>query len=387
MHVYLQKVKTLLTSWFLHPEDLVEKPYEAFRVLMIVAMLSVIALVLFGFTVFHLFFSQQIVIALMDVVSVVVLVTLVYKIHQNKKVGWEAHLASVAILIFLPMFAYFNQNQELGIVWVFFAPFVFVALVGWRNAFIYLIVFYVVILSLAFNGIGQWDDGTWSQLSFVRLSIGLLLGSALAILMDVANRSMNHQVKVQRAKELVYSEELRRLSTTDSLTNVYNRHYLNEVFADKLEALQESDLYLTFFILDIDHFKFYNDQFGHVQGDTVLQQVAKTVRDYVKRKEDLVFRLGGEEFGGLLVTDNPTETSQWVAKIKNEVEALQMLHADNAAHKVITISIGIYSAKVKQLNTLTCLYRRADQALYEAKNQGRNQAVIIDPSETLEDCV
>ena len=379
MHVYLQKIKTTLTSWFLHPDDLVEKPYEAFRVLMIVAMLSVIALVLFGFAVFHLFFSQQIVIALMDFVSIVVLVSFVYKIHQNKKVGWEGYLTNIAILIFLSLFASLNQNQDFGLVWVFFVPFIFVALVGWRSAFIYLLVFYVVILSLAFNGIGQWDDGTWSHLSFIRFAIGMLLGSALAILMDVANSSMNHQVKVQRAKELVYSEELRRLSTTDSLTNVYNRHYLNEVFANKLKQLQGSRAYLTFFILDIDHFKLYNDQFGHVKGDEVLQKIAKTVRDYIKRREDLVFRLGGEEFGGLVVTDHPQETSLWIAKLNGLIEGLQITHAEDSPQKVITISIGVFSARIDSVKTITCLYRHADQALYQAKNQGRNQAVIINP--------
>ena len=77
----------------------------------------------------------------------------------------------------------------------------------------------------------------------------------------------------------------------------------------KLKELKGSDLYLTFFILDIDHFKLYNDEYGHYQGDDVLKQVATAVHNYIKHQDDLVFRLGGEEFGGLLVTNDPAETS------------------------------------------------------------------------------
>jgi len=377
--VFLRNVKSTLISWFLYPNDLTEKPYEAFRVLLIVAMLSFMVLVLFGFALFHLLVSQQMTIALIDMISIIVLVSLVYSIHQTKQIGWVGHLASVSMALFLLLFAVLNQNQAFGLVWVFFAPFVFVALVGWKKALIYLAVFYSVLLIIAFNAIGQWDYGNWSPLSFVRLSMGLLLGSTLAILIDMANSNMNEQVRTQRARELVYSQELRRLSTTDSLTNLYNRHYLHEVFANKLKQLQGSRAYLTFFILDIDHFKLYNDQFGHVKGDEALQKIAKTVRDYIKRKEDLVFRLGGEEFGGLLVTDHPQETSHWIAKLNGLVEGLQITHAEDSPQKVITISIGVFSARIDTVKTITCLYRNADQALYQAKNQGRNQAVIINP--------
>ncbi|GAB6069301.1 hypothetical protein JCM30760_03980 [Thiomicrorhabdus hydrogeniphila] len=138
-------------------------------------------------------------------------------------------------------------------------------------------------------------------------------------------------------------------------------------------------MYLTFFISDIDYFKLYNDEYGHQQGDEVLKEVAATVHNYIKRKDDLVFRLGGEEFGGLLVTESPQETSEWISKLKEEVEGLKIVHSTKAPEKYITISIGIFSAKIENFDSLACIYRVADSALYEAKNNGRNQAHIILP--------
>jgi len=382
-----ETLKGVMQSWFVNAEDLMVKPYEAFRVLLIVAIMVVIVLVLTGFSIFHLFISKQFDIAMMNLSGIIVLLGLLYRINQSKKVGWVGHIAALAILIFLPIFSSFNQNQDFGLIWLFFAPFVFVAFVGWRDALVYLALFFVVLLSMSYHAIGVWDAGTWSELSFARLTMGLLLGTALAVIMDMANRDMNRQVGLQRAKELSYTQELRRLSTTDSLTEVYNRHYFQEVLDSKVKELANTDLYLTFFILDIDHFKLYNDQFGHHEGDKVLYQVAQAVHSYIKRQDDLVFRLGGEEFGGLLASEHPKETGEWVAQLKNEIEALHIEHADEAPEKYITISIGVFSAKVKDIGTITCLYRIADKALYQAKHQGRNQAVIIRPEQYPQGCV
>ncbi|HHS99745.1 MAG TPA: diguanylate cyclase [Thiomicrospira sp.] len=383
----LHKIKAELQSWFVNPEDLIAKPYDAFRVLLIVAILIVITLVLVGFAVFHLFITERFHISMINLISVMVLLSLLYRLNQTKQEGLIGHIASAAILVFLPTFAAFNQNHEFGLVWLVFAPFVFVAFVGWRDAFVYLALFYFVLLGIAYNGIGQWDGGNWSELSFARLTVALLLGTALAVIVDMANREMNRQIGLQREKELSYTQELRRLSTTDNLTEVYNRHYFQEVLDNKIEELGGTDLYLTFFILDIDHFKLYNDQFGHHEGDKVLYQIAQAVHSYIKRQDDLVFRLGGEEFGGLLVSEHPKETSEWVAQLKNEIEALQIVHATASPEKHITISIGVFSAKVKDIDTISCLYRIADKALYQAKHQGRNQAVIFSPEQYPQGCV
>ncbi|MEA3405603.1 MAG: GGDEF domain-containing protein [Pseudomonadota bacterium] len=382
----LYKFKADLQSLFINLEDLTANPYDAFRVLLLAAILVVITLIVVGFAVFHLFITEQLQIAILNLIGVMVLLGLLYRLNQTKRAGLVGHIATSVILIFLPIFAAFNQNQEFGLVWLFFAPFVFVAFVGWRDALAYLTLFYFVLLSMAYNGIGQWDGGDWSELSFARLTVALLLGTALAVIADVANRDMNRQIGLQRAKELNYTQELRRLSTTDSLTEVYNRHYFQEVLDSRVKELEGTDLYLTFFILDIDHFKLYNDQFGHQEGDKVLYQVAQAVHSYIKRQDDLVFRLGGEEFGGLLVSERPKETSEWVAQLKNEIEALQIVHATEAPEKYITISIGVFSAKVKDVDTITCLYRIADKALYEAKQNGRNQAVIISPEQYPRGC-
>lgn len=169
----LDNVKTYLQSWFVNAEDLVAKPYEAFRVLLIAAILVVITLVMTGFAVFHLFISEQFNIAMINLIGIMALLGLLYRLSQTKHVGWVGHIAALAMLIFLPIFASFNQNQDFGLIWLFFAPFVFVAFVGWRDALVYLTLFFLVLLSMAYQAIGLWDAGDWSELSFVRLELSV----------------------------------------------------------------------------------------------------------------------------------------------------------------------------------------------------------------------
>ncbi|MBN2866716.1 MAG: hypothetical protein JXK16_11975 [Thiotrichales bacterium] len=200
MGVNLQNFKASLRTLFVTPSDLIDKPYDAFRVLLVVAILVVITSVLIGFTVFHLFISKLFDIAMINLMGIMVLVGLVYQVHLTKRVGWVGHVATVALLVFLPTFTAFNQNLDFGLIWLFFAPFVVVAFVGWRDAAIYLTLFYSVLLSMAFSAIGHWDSGNWSVLSFARLTVGLILGTALAMIVDVANSSMNRQIRLQRAR-------------------------------------------------------------------------------------------------------------------------------------------------------------------------------------------
>ena len=148
-----------------------------------------------------------------------------------------------------------------------------------------------------------------------------------------------------------------------------------------MDELKDSGRYLAFFMLDIDYFKFYNDHFGHQKGDEALKRVAIAVNEFMQRQHGLVFRMGGEEFAGILVTNTPYETSEWLAKMVAEVEALKIVHAPESGQSSLTISMGIYPSKVNDLNSLDAIYKTADLALYQAKNKGRNQAVIIPTNE------
>ncbi len=364
---------------FVNQEMMLERPFDAFRQLLNAAIMTVVLISLSIFVLFHVFVTGLHYTAILNFIAVFIIASLLFGLYQTKEMGRKGHIMAFMVMVYFILFTYLNQAAEYGLIWGLFVPFVIITLTGLKAGLRYLLLFYVVIFSMAIWGLDAWDDKYWTQTSLVRFILASVISLLLTVVMDIANTGLNHQINKQRKKEKRYADELRRLSTVDALTELYNRHYFKEVLEKKLKELKGSDLYLTFFILDIDHFKLYNDEYGHYQGDDVLKQVATAVHNYIKRQDDLVFRLGGEEFGGLLVTNNPAETSEWISKLKDEVEALQILHSTKAPEKYVTISIGIFSAKVESLDTLNCIYRIADDALYQAKEQGRNQAQIILP--------
>ncbi|MES9854758.1 MAG: GGDEF domain-containing protein [Candidatus Thiodiazotropha sp. L084R] len=165
------------------------------------------------------------------------------------------------------------------------------------------------------------------------------------------------------------------LSITDPLTGLYNRRYLQQTFLREFNRARRDGHYFCFFIFDLDHFKEYNDNYGHGQGDMVLCQVADVFKDCMRRSSDLAFRFGGEEFCGLLVTKNDHEANLLVDEIRRKVEAKNIKHTHNDGRGVLTISAGIHILHGEKKISFTELYQAADWALYQAKARGRNCCV------------
>lgn len=158
----------------------------------------------------------------------------------------------------------------------------------------------------------------------------------------------------------------------DPLTGLYNRRG----FENRTEnALADPSSVHTLLLLDIDHFKAYNDHYGHMMGDQALTRVSAAIRDAV-RSRDIVGRYGGEEFMVLLVNTTPQQASETAERIRQRVYDLSIPHMFNESVATnVTISIG--TAQVKNNDMETAL-SQADQALYSAKNQGRNSILSFD---------
>ena len=110
-------------------------------------------------------------------------------------------------------------------------------------------------------------------------------------------------------------EALKTLATTDSLTGIYNRHKFEILYESQIEKLKVENSSLSLLLIDIDHFKLYNDTYGHLSGDSVIYQVASVIKKNLKRETDLSFRLGGEEFAIFLTDIIDTETTTIAEKI------------------------------------------------------------------------
>lgn len=170
-------------------------------------------------------------------------------------------------------------------------------------------------------------------------------------------------------------EELRRLSSTDALTSLYNRRYLDLTIAAELDRSQRYSLPLSIMMFDVDHFKKFNDTHGHDQGDRVLIAIGAAMRACM-RNIDSPCRYGGEEFIGILPETGPEGAMVVAERLRQYIEAMEV---DTLK---VTISIGVASVPHLDINTGPQLVETADAALYRAKDGGRNCVVQALPTPT-----
>ncbi len=168
------------------------------------------------------------------------------------------------------------------------------------------------------------------------------------------------------------------LSIRDELTKLYNRRYFNKIFKDEANRAMREKHSFCFAIMDIDNFKLYNDSYGHDEGDVVLKRFADKMSELTKRSNEFFFRLGGEEFGLIFCNKTKEEATSFVESICEATEALDIEHLENLPSKKFTISIGfVYMPPNDELD-LKLIYKQADQALYMAKERGRNSVKIFE---------
>lgn len=170
--------------------------------------------------------------------------------------------------------------------------------------------------------------------------------------------------------------QLREQALTDPLTGLHNRRYYLEVGDVLFATAQRTGTPLSLIIIDIDHFKPYNDTYGHKQGDNALVAVAQVLNTITQRNGDLAFRIGGEEFCCLITTERVEDAKQIAERICSSIEALGIAHATSAVSPVITASLGVASMPGRGITSKEVLFERADNALYAAKDAGRNRVIV-----------
>jgi diguanylate cyclase (GGDEF)-like protein len=208
-------------------------------------------------------------------------------------------------------------------------------------------------------------------LTFVILAVMVISYYVFKSIQDDQTKLEVTTKKLKRA-----NKKLESASYTDSLTGLYNRRYFNIVYDRELKRAKRTKSYITFMMLDIDYFKQYNDNYGHIEGDFALKSVAKVLKETLKRPADFVFRLGGEEFGVLLV-DTPESASAVIARnICDSIKAREIKHEYSKVCEYLTISIGVACCIADEALDEELLLSRADEMLYKAKESGRDRYAI-----------
>jgi diguanylate cyclase (GGDEF)-like protein len=168
------------------------------------------------------------------------------------------------------------------------------------------------------------------------------------------------------------NEDLQNLSLIDPLTQLQNRRSLDQYINTLSGLLKREKKNLSIMMIDIDHFKLYNDTYGHMQGDEIIIKVAQVIQEHSSRSSDFVARYGGEEFAVILL-DTQLESAKIIAEtIRKEVESLMLPHKGSTTAAYVTISVGLASGLLKDKNAVLHLLTEADDALYDAKSYGRN---------------
>jgi diguanylate cyclase (GGDEF)-like protein/PAS domain S-box-containing protein len=217
----------------------------------------------------------------------------------------------------------------------------------------------------------HWEGTLWS-----RRADGdrFPLEASLDVVRDAAGKVVHHvmvfrDVTVQKQLE----DRLRELSATDGLTLLANRRSFDEALEREWHRATRHGEPVSLIMADIDHFKPYNDLYGHVAGDRCLQQVAAAIAAGVKLEGAVVARYGGEEFAVILPRTDEAGAQEIAEHLRRRVEALGIAHGGNPTGGRVTISMGTSTRTPPQAADFVSLMQSADQALYRAKGAGRNK--------------
>lgn len=197
--------------------------------------------------------------------------------------------------------------------------------------------------------------------------------------------SLNYWFRTALSREqdnFILTAEITRQAETDALTDLPNRRSFDQTLGKMLEQAQQTGSPLNMIILDIDYFKRINDQLGHPTGDQCLRQLAQVIHTVTQPHGLFAARIGGEEFA-LLLSDHSSDSAQAIAQqVKHQLHAAAIPHPDSPLSNYLTVSQGV-GTFTTGMDT-SALYSSADEALYYAKEHGRNQVCTLIDTQTAE---
>jgi len=323
-------------------------------------------LVVFGFI--NFFVYKQTALGVVDLFAAMVSFYTVFILKNKRNLRIAIIVSSVNLFLFFLLYIYMNRNVDYGLIWSIFLPIFIIPLNGHKYGLRISLLFYAFAFLIAYLGIGVWDDSQWNTHSFIRFVVSSLVLVFVIYITELAIYRSNVLLFEKERKEREYVKKLQDSAEKDYLTQIYNRRKIIEIISEEIQRAHRYNLHLSLAIVDIDFFKKINDTYGHNCGDEVLVEFVEVISSHL-RESDYVGRWGGEEFVILF-----THTTLEDALKKSERLCCEIREQDftNVGH--LTCSIGI-AALTPEIVSLEGLVDKADKALYQAKEMGRDRAI------------
>ncbi|KHT61872.1 diguanylate cyclase [Photobacterium gaetbulicola] len=204
----------------------------------------------------------------------------------------------------------------------------------------------------------------------------IVLAAKLKAMQRIAH--MRHQLKDTTKSLELANEKLSQQVNEDGLTKLANRRYLDTKLTEFISWHGRNNFPLTLIMLDVDHFKLFNDHYGHIEGDRCLQMVAAELKKSFSRAGELAARYGGEEFVVVLSNCDKTRAVRECERLKQCIQKLEIPHSKSTTAEIVTVSQGMVSWVPTGLETVDNMYQIVDRVLYKAKEQGRNRFVAAE---------
>ena len=213
-------------------------------------------------------------------------------------------------------------------------------------------------------------------IAFYVFSIVVLFMRHILLNQDEKRTTAERQLQKNNRKIVELNNQLELLSKTDSLTGLYNRRYFDEMINLEWNRGLRSNHSMSCILFDIDYFKDYNDFYGHQEGDSCIKNIATLMKDSFRRAGDIVARYGGEEFIVVMAECNEEDAVAAIEHFQRELEKLKIPHESSGAGEHVTMSIGFYVQAPSRDESVEVIIRKADEALYRAKAEGRARWVM-----------
>ncbi|WP_346797922.1 diguanylate cyclase [Halomonas sp. Bachu 37] len=195
--------------------------------------------------------------------------------------------------------------------------------------------------------------------------------------------SLAREFEAQLLRQEQLTDELRELSTHDALTGLPNRRFFDAKLNEAVDAARDTSRPLSVMMLDIDHFKLFNDHYGHPRGDLCLKEVADCMKHHCEPHGVTIARTGGEEFSAILLHQPAQDAIRFAQELCNSIAEMAYPHDFSPVASHLTVSIGVASYIHNETRDASALMSAADEALYQAKNAGRNRVMLYDKTQPI----